>query len=120
MHEPKNLSDEIYKYVSRKTFFFSLFAVCAFCVLCMLTAIMASNDADTQPLYIEASASPTTFLIKNVDGRVAICDAYDGIPYELLDVSVSALPEAEKLALDIGVYVNSVSELLTLIEAYTS
>ncbi|MBQ7821655.1 MAG: hypothetical protein IJ391_05175 [Clostridia bacterium] len=114
--------NDIYKYVSRKTFFASLLMVCAFCLLCMLTALSggkehsAANDSE----YVYASAPMSIYILRNIDGRVAVCDFADGTPIEMLDVYVSTLPESEQAALDNGICVTSISELIATVEAYTS
>ena len=119
--------NDIYKYVSRKTFFASLLMMCAFCLLCMFTAIF-SNSTSTAPAsshinqdeYIAASVSPSMYILRSVNGCVAVCDFTDGVPIEILDVDIHSLPEDEQLALESGICVTSISELVATIESYTS
>ncbi len=112
-------NDEIYTRVSRKTFFFTVFATCAFSLLCMFTAIVSNNNT-TEIEYIRASSAPCAFLLKSIDGNVAVCDEYDGSLLEILDINVNALPEEEQLALDTGIYIESLAKLISTIESYTS
>lgn len=119
--------NDIYKYVSRKTFFASLLMMCAFCLLCMFTALSASGGSKAtavshinQDEYVAASASPSMYILRSVDGCVAVCDFTDGVPIEILDVDIYSLPEDEQLALEGGICVTSISELVATIESYTS
>lgn len=120
-----NDTENIYKYVSRKTFFASLIMMSAFCLLCMLT-IVFSLDAPRVSEYIEAprslavSATPTSFILRSVDGKLAVCDSIDATVLELLDIDLYALPPNEREALEVGICIDSVSELIAVICSYMS
>ena len=110
------------KYVSRKTFIATIIMVCAFCVLCMLTLILAFDKTtlSVNDTYIPASSDISIYLIRNVNGKVCVCDYNNGSLIKELDVYVSTLPKAEQEALENGIYLYSVAELVSAIEAYTS
>ncbi len=118
--------NDMYKYVSRKTFFASLLMVCAFCLLCTLTVLFSENkpvEADTNSLpgeYVYASAKINAYMLRNSDGRVAVCDYYDGSIIEVLDLYVNTLPEEDRSALENGIYITSIAELVSTLKAYTS
>lgn len=115
--------NDIYKYVSRKTFFVSLIMICAFFLLCTLTIISVSNKpSDNSPAneYIPVSASVSLYILRNVNGRVAVCDYYDGYELEILDIYVNTLPKEEQAELENGVFITSISQLVSTLEAYTS
>ena len=110
------------KFVSKKTFIASIIMLCAFFVLCMLTFVYAINKTDIKSTgsYIPASAEISIYVIRNIDGKVCVCDYSDGSVIQKLDVYVSTLPVAEQEALENGVYLYSLAELVSAIEAYTS
>lgn len=114
--------DNSSKFVSKKTFIASIMMVCAFCFLCMLTFIctLDKTGAITKDSYIPAAADISIYVIRNIDGKVCVCDYNDGSVINELDVYVSTLPKTEQEQLENGVYLYSVAELVAAIEAYTS
>ena len=87
----------------------------------MLTAMSVSTStATSEEPYIAATASPYSFLVRNVDGYVAICDAADAEPLEFLDVKVNSLTDTEQAILDTGLYISSFTDIIEIVEAYTS
>ena len=110
------------KYVSKKTFIATIIMVCAFCFLCMLTFIYALDKTavSVSDTYIPASADISIYVIRNVNGKVCVCDYNDGSVINELDVYVSTLPRSEQEQLENGIYLYSVAELVSAVEAYTS
>ncbi len=119
MYESDN---DIYKYVSRKTFFASLLMVCAFSFLCMLTALNATkgraflSHSEYVPAVTEAA---NAFILRSVDGRLAVCSRADGSFIEALDIELRHMTDEELALLDNGIYVGSISELIAAIENYS-
>lgn len=120
-----NDTENIYKYVSRKTFFASLVMMSAFCLLCMLTIVFSldsprSHEQVDMTRTLAVSAAPTSFILRKVDGKLAVCDSIDATVLELLDIDLYALPQTERDALEIGICIDSVSELIAVICSYMS
>ncbi|MBE6605484.1 MAG: hypothetical protein E7635_00380 [Ruminococcaceae bacterium] len=124
MNQPYN---DMYKYVSRKTFFASLIMVCAFSLLCTLSVLFYSksklyNDSDKtySPEYVYASAPVSAYILTNSNGYIAVCDYSDLSLIEVLDICVSDLSNDTQQSLESGVYVASLSELISTVKEYTN
>ncbi len=124
MNQPYN---DMYKYVSRKTFFASLIMVCAFSLLCTLSVLFYSqskpydrSEIPYPPEYVYASAPVSAYMLISSNGYIAVCDYADLSLIEVLDICVSDLSDDTQRALESGVYVASLSELISTVKAYTS
>ena len=60
-----------------------------------------------------------SFCIKETNGQIGIY-ASDGTLLKVLDISVSALPPADRDALAKGIQINSWRELIALVQDYTA
>lgn len=134
------------KYVTLKTFYITMLFLCCFIILCILTTVhflnirekelinsltmpvqsIQSNEAkqDVQSQkedYIadDNSISDVIYVVAEYDGRIGIFNASCTTVYEILDVYVDYLPDADKQYLKHGIKVYSNDELLSVIADYT-
>jgi hypothetical protein len=85
--------------------------------------ITAKNDAEedspTQDTQVQVTAPAESFCVKDTNGRIGVFTS-DGYLVRFLDVSVDALPPADREALRVGITVGSWRELMSVIQDYTS
>lgn len=67
--------------------------------------------------YISAESE---YKISVFNGRVAVFEKDSKIPYKVYDTYVNTLPEKDQSILQKGIYVNTASEMMKIIEEYTS
>ncbi|MBQ2676181.1 MAG: hypothetical protein IJF54_02110 [Clostridia bacterium] len=62
--------------------------------------------------------SPHLYLMKESDGKIAIYKYNTNVPFQVLDVYVDSLPEADRELLKQGINADSKEQLSRLIEDY--
>lgn len=60
------------------------------------------------------------YKVSVFNGKLAVFEGDSKIPYKVYDTYVSSLPEEDKKILTNGIYIDSSSELMKIIEEYTS
>ncbi len=70
------------------------------------------SDAEVSAEYL--------YKISVFNGKIAVFDKDSKIPYKVYDTYVDSLPEEERNQLIKGINVNTSSELMKIIEEYTS
>ena len=112
-------------YVSRRMFFISMLMLLSVCVL-MFASLLLFNAGDGQneaseyavindSAYVAADAYGVMFILRNIDGRVAVLNSLETSILEILDVNVSELDENVRNELEGGLCVSSVSELISVL-----
>ncbi len=69
---------------------------------------------------IETTSSEYKYRISVFNGKIAVFEKDSKLPYKVYDTYVSSLPENDQLILSNGIRVNTASELIKIIEEYTS
>ncbi len=78
------------------------------------------THTEAEPRAVLADANGVMFVLRSVDGRVAVLNSLETAVLEVLDIDVSELPEQYRDELEGGVIVGSVTELVSIIWEYES
>ncbi len=114
---------------ARKAFLTGLSIITSFAVLLsaslreptVLQADCASEPiAEPEPHTVAADTFGVMFILRSVDGKVAVLNSIETAILEILDISVSALPEPYADELEGGVIIGSVTELVSVLSEYQS
>lgn len=76
--------------------------------------------AEPQRIFETEPSSAEGFVVKELDGRIAVFRKGQDAPLEITDTAISSLPDFDKQQLKIGVYAANERELKRLIEDYCS
>ena len=60
------------------------------------------------------------FLLGNYNGYIALWNSSSPLPYHVFPYSVSMLPRADQLMLNVGIEISSNTELCNILEDYLS
>lgn len=60
------------------------------------------------------------YRISVFNGKLAVFDRDSKLPYKVYDTYINTLPEEDRKIIEEGIFTNSSSELLKIIEDYTS
>jgi len=63
-----------------------------------------------------AEKEPIGFILKSYEGKAALFREHSDKPYQILDIEVYLLPDADREALEEGIFAESESELRELLE----
>ena len=118
-----------YEHSARKSFLTGL-AIIAACAVLVSVSLRepVSAKADTvsgqtteaEPQTVAADTLGIMYILRSVDGKVAVLNSLETAVLEILDITVSALPEPYADELEGGVIIGSVSELVSVISEYKS
>ena len=118
-----------YEHSARKSFITGL-AIIAACAVLVSVSLRepVSAKADTangqtsyaEPYTVAADTLGIMYILRSVDGRVAVLNPLETAVLEILDITVSALPEPYADELEGGVIIGSVTELVNVISEYKS
>ncbi|MGN1112811.1 MAG: hypothetical protein ACI4RP_06355 [Acutalibacteraceae bacterium] len=76
--------------------------------------------AEPQRIFETEPSTVEGFIVKELDGRVAVFRNGEEAPLEITDTSIVSLPDFDKQQLKIGVYAANERELKRLLEDYCS
>ncbi len=60
------------------------------------------------------------YRVSVFNGKLAVFDRDSKLPYKVYDTYISSLPEEDRKIIEEGIFTNSSSELMKIIEDYTS
>ena len=118
-----------YEHSARKSFITGLAIIAACAVLVSVSLrepVSAKADtvngqtSDAEPYTVAADTLGIMYILRSVDGRVAVLNSLETSVLEILDITVSALPEPYADELEGGVIIGSVTELVSVISEYKS
>lgn len=112
------------KFVSKKTFIAANLMLGAFCVLLMLTTLLIAESRDNGVEHrievvdsFAVSVPVHDFVLRNIDGYLAICSSDDGSVIESLPIKLKS-DDDTSFELENGIYVSSFYELITLVHSF--
>ena len=118
-----------YEHSARKSFLTGL-AIIAACAVLVSVSLRepVSAKADTvngqtsyaEPYTVAADTLGIMYILRSVDGRVAVLNPLETAVLEIIDITVSALPEPYADELEGGVIICSVTELVNVLSEYKS
>lgn len=81
----------------------------------------ANNTSSQENSEITVMTSRSnTYTVKEYDGHIGVFYNDESIPYQVIDVEVSSLPEADRELLKKGIQVQDTARLNSIIEDYES
>ncbi len=107
---------------------FKFIAIFMFIIVFSVTylSIDIINKDVFEPLHENITSSETTnnhnykYRISVFNGKLAVFDRDSKLPYKVYNTYVNTLPEEDRKIIEEGIFTNSSSELLKIIEDYTS
>ena len=95
-----------------------IFCLCASLIITVFALRVQTN----KPVKSETeSTSAPMYTLKDYNGKLAIFPANNAIPSEILDTYTESLPELDRQTMkNGGIHIYSESQLIQLIEDYTS
>ncbi len=105
--------------------YLTIFMLCSvFAVSLLTTDLIYKNVLETQSENIVASESTSSvkykYRVSVFNGKLAVFEGNSKVPYKVYDTFVNSLPENDIRLLTEGIKTNSSSELMKIIEEYTS
>ncbi len=102
--------------------FVFVFAVTFFVLSIVNEKIITPFNAivETTAVITDYDKSDYRYRVSVFNGKLAVFDGKSKIPYKVYDTYINSLPEEDIYRLSQGIFVNSSSELMKIIEEYTS
>lgn len=99
--------------------FSTVFAISVLTTDLIQKSIFADND-ETFVANESNSTKEYKYRVSVFNGKLAVFEGNSKVPYKVYDTYVSSLPENDIRLLSDGIKTNSSSELMKIIEEYTS
>lgn len=100
--------------------FISVFALSVLFTGAIINEKEMSDNNFTQPTVESEIQQTAKYRISVWDGKLAVFNGNSKLPYKVYNTYVYSLPEKDVEKIVNGIHVNSSSELLKIIEEYTS
>ncbi len=106
---------------SKFTIIFSF--LCIFAATFLLTDVLYEKLLIPFDNILESTTSTENekfYKISVFNGKIAVFEGDSKLPYKVYDTYINSLPDEDRINLEKGIRVNTSSELIKIIEEYTS
>lgn len=86
----------------------------------LITFISVTSEGDLSQKESTTQESRALYTLSDYKGKIALYKSGYAMPVEIYDVYVESLPQEERAKIESGISAQSDSEIIKIIEAYTS
>ncbi len=101
-------------------FMFSVVFAVSFLTIDTINRNFFNEETTTQILSDATEKHNYRYRISVFNGKLAVFDRDSKLPYKVYDTYISTLPEEDRRIIEAGIFTDSSTEMMKIIEEYTS